>query len=187
MQTFHVFLNNFLRVYLIILSIRRRQPNCYYYCQGSRSIHTYRLSRCVHSWIMVERSSWDEKTLQSTFVNFLNDQVKDKLFTREIYTDFDKLINFSIRIGNCIWKRQQERNYKSHQTSKFWSFPFPPPYNSPKRWEPEPELEPMQVRCTRLTPEERHWCMEATECICCGKIGHYITNYSASFKGYSHQ
>lgn len=136
--------------------------------------------------ITAEEAGWDKLALCGIYVNFLSDQLKDQLTTRDDPGSLDELISLSIKIDNRLKERRRKKNYISHN----------PPLSTCQASElvrkshaqhQDPEPEPMQVGRTRLTPEERQRRFKEKVCIYCGQGGHFVANCPVRGNGTARQ
>lgn len=90
-------------------------------------------------------------------------------------TTLDEVIALAINIDVKIQTRRRGRR----QTSSVW-FPAPLPWclasDLPRATAETSStiVEPMQVGCTSLTPEERERHRKSSRCLYCGWLGHFL-------------
>uniref|UniRef100_A0A3Q3AJP0 Ty3 transposon capsid-like protein domain-containing protein n=1 Tax=Kryptolebias marmoratus TaxID=37003 RepID=A0A3Q3AJP0_KRYMA len=129
--------------------------------QGRRSVADF----SVNFRITAVEAGWEELALKGVFINSLSENIKDELASRDEPGSLDGLISLAIRIDNRlreplidVTRPRSEIHSSPSINSSFLSG----------------ESEPMQVRRTQLSPEERQRRFRANACIYCGNQGHFV-------------
>ena len=131
---------------------------------------------------IAQDTCFDSQALLDIFRYGLNDDVKDvlasSLFEPEKLEDF---IHFCIKIDNRLFDRKIERsNGPRYQKQFSGSFRTPAPpvlAAQPSSSGPTPmELDTIQIKTKKLTPEEKQRRLLNNLCLYCGEAGHKAIN-----------
>ncbi|XP_013763435.1 LOW QUALITY PROTEIN: olfactory receptor 4C12-like [Pundamilia nyererei] len=128
----------------------------------------------------------DAAALWGIFLASLNEQMKDQLAVHDELATFEALASLALRIDNRLRERDAERCSKPSPSlfRPATTSTLPPPLlvtTSARPHSPSPE--PMEIGCSRLTPEERERRSRAGECFYCGGSGHCIAVCPVRQKG----
>ena len=136
-------------------------------------------------------SGWNDSSLFDAFIHGLSDQIKDQLTPLDLPPDIDSLIALCAKIDNRLWEREKERERRpARSPPRHQRSPTPCPHPVERRQPVPPSstaalAEPMQLECTKLTPEERQRRLVEGRCFYCGQLGH--CSLQCPVKGPAHQ
>ncbi len=122
---------------------------------------------------------WNDKALWDHFLHGLAEHIKDEIYSLELPSSLDGLIDLVIRVDNQI------SLHSRHQRSG-----FPPELviravsgaasDTPTQHLVFPEEEPMQVGRAWLTTRERRYRLDNQLCLYCGEAGHMAASCPAA-------
>uniref|UniRef100_A0A3B3HRG1 Gypsy retrotransposon integrase-like protein 1 n=1 Tax=Oryzias latipes TaxID=8090 RepID=A0A3B3HRG1_ORYLA len=126
--------------------------------------------------ILAVEAGWTDPALRGIFYQSLSENIKDHLCFQPETNSFEELIKAALRSDTRLRERQHERLPTPCKT-----LVVPPPGTTPHfspitqsespRSQPE---EPMQIRHSKLSTEERHRRRVEGLCFYCGKPGHRV-------------
>ncbi len=133
----------------------------------------------VSSYSIEFRSlAWNDKALWDHFLHGLAEHIKDEIYSLELPSSLDGLIDLAIRVDNRISLRSRHRRSG-----------FPPELvtraasgaasDTPTQHQGFSEEEPMHVGRARLTVKERRYRLENQLCLYCGEAGHVAASCPA--------
>ncbi len=121
---------------------------------------------------------WNDKALWDHFLHCLAEHIKDEIYSLELPSSLDGLIDLAIRVDNQISLRSRHRRSG-----------FPPELvtraasgtasDMPTQHLGLSEEEPMQVGRARLTVKERRYRLDNQLCLYCGEAGHVAASCPA--------
>ncbi len=121
---------------------------------------------------------WNDKALWDHFLHGLAKHIKDEIYSLELPSSLDGLIDLAIRVDNRISLRSRHRRSG-----------FPPELvtraasgaasDTPTQHLGLSEEEPMQVGRARLTVKERRYRLDNQLCLYCGEAGHVAASCPA--------
>ncbi len=121
---------------------------------------------------------WNDKALWDNFLHGLAEHIKDEIYSLELPSSLDGLIDLAIRVDNRISIRSRHRRSG-----------FPPELvtravsgaasDMPTQHLGLSEEEPMQVGRAWLTVKERRYCLDNQLCLYCGEAGHVAASCPA--------
>ncbi len=122
---------------------------------------------------------WNDKALWDHFLHGLAEHIKDEIYSLELPSSLDGLIDLAIRVDNRISLRSRHRRSG-----------FPPELvtraasgaanDTPPQHLVFSEEEPMQVGRARLTVRERRYRLDNQLCLYCGEAGHVAASCPAA-------
>lgn len=155
--------------------------------QGRLSMADY----LIEFWTLAEETGWGQSALISTLLNNLCDELKRELVMRELPVTLSDVMTLCVKVDENMRARRGARDYNS-----------PKPLGREEmasgggtasrmgKWDRNYEDEgeqPMQIGCSRLTPEERQQRWRAGECSYCSRKGHMAVSCSDQPKDHAHQ
>ncbi len=127
---------------------------------------------------LAESCGWNDKALWDHFLHGLAEHIKDEIYSLELPSSLDGLIDLAIRVDNRISLRSRHRRSG-----------FPPELvtraasgaasDTPTQHLGLSEEEPMQVGRARLTVKERRYRLDNQLCLYCGEAGHVAASCPA--------
>ncbi len=121
---------------------------------------------------------WNDKALWDHFLHGLAEHIKDEIYSLELPSSLDGLIDLAIRVDNRISLRSRHRRSG-----------FPPELvtraasgaasDTPTQHLGLSEEEPMQVGRARLTVKEQRYRLDNQLCLYCGEAGHVAASCPA--------
>ncbi len=120
--------------------------------QGKNMAAEFALIFCT----LAAQTAWSDDPLKLHFHKGLNLELQAELACRDEGKKLDKLLDLAIRFNNLIHSRTPGRSSKFHSASPLFV----------------PEQEVMQMRHTRISPEERDCRYWQNLCLYCGQAGH---------------
>ncbi|KAG1935922.1 retrotransposable element [Pimephales promelas] len=133
--------------------------------QGTHSVSAY----SIEFRTLAASCGWNPKAQWDHFLHGLAEYIKDEIYSLELPTSLDGLIDLAIRVDNRISLRTQTRRVEFPQdiinhtpvtrgaASQHWGLP---------------EEEPMQIGRAHLTIIERRHRLTNNLCLYCGEAGH---------------
>lgn len=139
--------------------------------QGKKSVADF----SVDFWILAEETGWKENALRGAFLNYLNDNIKRELATKELPKTLSALINMCIRLDDHMREFGKRSGEGRRAMGGFGTPTDLPPL---EWWNPEEEMSeegeaPMQLGWTRFGSSNRKRDQRGGECFKCGKKGHF--------------
>ncbi len=127
-------------------------------CQGERSVSDF----SIEFRALAAECKWNEEAQWDMFLHGLADRIQGEMFSRELPTSLDGLIDLALRVDS----RLQQRDQRDHQ-----SLPVTQDYlpiESGRTVSHRSDSEPMQVGRARLSREERERRRRGGLCLYCG-------------------
>lgn len=135
--------------------------------QGDRTVADYSIAFRTLS----AECGWNSEAQLDLFLHGLSDTIKDEIYSSDLPTGVDKLIELAIRVDARVRRRVQQKTLRkipdvTHQSSlssvtEESEFSFPDP-------------EPMQMGRSRLSQQEKQRRREKGLCLYCGAAGHVV-------------
>uniref|UniRef100_A0AAQ4NNK7 CCHC-type domain-containing protein n=1 Tax=Gasterosteus aculeatus aculeatus TaxID=481459 RepID=A0AAQ4NNK7_GASAC len=135
--------------------------------QGPRSVSDF----SIDFRTLATESGWEDSALMPTFYHGLSESLKDELVNRDWGNTLEDLISLATQLDRRRRERQQEKESRGSDDHPLRGLPHSVPEGTPG-----PEGETVQLRKTRLSPEERDQRRREWLCFYCGKAGHYRNN-----------
>ncbi len=132
--------------------------------QGERSVSDF----SIEFRTLAAECKWNEEAQWDMFLHGLADRIQGEMFSRELPTSLDGLIDLALRVDS----RLQQRDQRDHQ-----SLPVTQDYlpiESGRTVSHRSDSEPMQVGRARLSREERERRRKGGLCLYCGASGHFL-------------
>ncbi|KAL1259006.1 hypothetical protein QQF64_009583 [Cirrhinus molitorella] len=116
---------------------------------------------------------WNDKALWDHFLFGLAEHIKDEIYSLDLPSSLDGLIDLAIRVDNRLSLRSRHRRWvvSSELTTRVSSSAF---NDTPTQRLDFSEDEPMQVGRARLTVKERRRRLDNQLCLYCGEAGHVV-------------
>uniref|UniRef100_A0A8C2EBD4 Gypsy retrotransposon integrase-like protein 1 n=1 Tax=Cyprinus carpio TaxID=7962 RepID=A0A8C2EBD4_CYPCA len=137
--------------------------------QGEQSVSGY----SIQFRTLATSCGWNEKALWDHFLHGLAEHVKDEIYSLELPSGLDELIDLAIRVDDRITLRSRHRREgipHEHLTGVACGAAC----DTISQRRILPEEEPMQIGRARLTIGERRRRLENQLCLYCGEAGHVV-------------
>ncbi len=133
--------------------------------QGERSVSDF----SIEFRTLAAECKWNEEAQWDMFLHGLADRIQREIFTRELPTSLDGLIDLSLRVDSQLQQRDQRARHQP------WS-PIPDysPVEPGRTVSHLSDSEPMQVGRARLSRGERERRRARGLCLYCGAAGHFL-------------
>lgn len=142
--------------------------------QGNRTVKDY----AIEFRTLAAECIWNLEAQWDMFLHGLANRIQNKIYTLELPTSLDRLINLVIQVGTRLRRRDHQvllspavntEDQFSAASSDMVSHVFDP--------------EPMQVGRTHLSREEKE--RRRTQlCLCCGTAGYVAAQHPVKAKGH---
>ncbi len=132
--------------------------------QGERSVSDF----SIEFRTLAAECKWNEEAQWDMFLHGLADRIQGEMFSRELPTSLDGLIDLALRVDSRLEQRDQ-RDRQSWPVTQDYR-----PIESGPTVSHRPDSEPMQVGRARLSREERERRRRAGLCLYCGASGHFL-------------
>ncbi|KAI2657474.1 Transposon Tf2-9 polyprotein [Labeo rohita] len=131
--------------------------------QGNRSVTDY----SIEFRTLAAECGWNSEAQWDMFLYGLSDFIKDEIYSLELPTGVDSLIDLAIRVDTRLQRRGQRTPLGLPVTPQghFSSFPGETVLSLP-------DPEPMQMGRSRLSQQEKQRRRERGLCLYCGAAGH---------------
>ncbi|MGL5581798.1 MAG: retropepsin-like aspartic protease family protein, partial [Cetobacterium sp.] len=131
--------------------------------QGRRSVTDF----SIEFRTLATTSGWNEPALHARFLEGLNAEVHDEVYSREIPAGLDALIDLALRVEKRLDGRRRARRLEETLLSSTRVVPSPVSPAAP---------EPMQIVGLRITAQERQRRIQNRLCMYCAAAGHFVSS-----------
>uniref|UniRef100_A0A9J7XNI1 ribonuclease H n=1 Tax=Cyprinus carpio carpio TaxID=630221 RepID=A0A9J7XNI1_CYPCA len=137
--------------------------------QGEQSVSSY----SIQFRTLATSCGWNEKALWDHFLHGLAEHVKDEIYSLELPSGLDELIDLAIRVDDrIILRSRHQREGIPHEHLTGVACGATCDTMSQRRILPEEE--PMQIGRARLTIGERRHRLDNQLCLHCSEAGHVV-------------
>uniref|UniRef100_A0A9J8BR74 ribonuclease H n=1 Tax=Cyprinus carpio carpio TaxID=630221 RepID=A0A9J8BR74_CYPCA len=137
--------------------------------QGEQSVSGY----SIQFRTLATSCGWNEKALWDHFLHGLAEHVKDEIYSLELPSGLDELIDLAIRVDDRITLRSRHRR-EGFPHEHLTGVACGAACDTISQRRILPEEEPMQIGRARLTIGERRRRLENQLCLYCGEAGHVV-------------
>ncbi|MGL4250315.1 MAG: DUF4939 domain-containing protein, partial [Aeromonas sp.] len=137
--------------------------------QGRGSVTDFAIEFCT----LATTSGWNEPALHARFLEGLNAEVHDEIYSREIPAGLDDLMSLALRIERRLEDRRHARRMEGSLLAS--THAISPPVSPAPAVLPV-KTERMQQGGLRITAQERQRRIQDRLCMYCAAAGHFVAN-----------